>query len=77
MNEPCFRAPVERRVIRPGQIVTIRRDQDRLGKPKYPGRVGFVDRENSVASGWWYIKLTANSKSKETIELFHENDFDV
>ncbi len=74
-NSPADAGPVERRVIRPGINVEIAKIQSwRMGKPKCPGRRGTIQRENSIAPGYWYVALAESGRAKATVELFDERD---
>jgi hypothetical protein len=56
-----------------GAKVMVKRKQDRLGGPQYPGRIGVVVRENMFGrelGGYWYVQLEATRRAKQRIALF-------
>jgi hypothetical protein len=63
--------------IAPGKRVLINRRPELGGKARFQGRTGTVERENSVAAGWWYIKLDLTKRAKESTELFHASDLEI
>lgn len=74
-NSHSIACAVERRVIRPGINVEIAKIQTwRMGKPKCPGRRGTIERENSIAPGYWYVALAETGRAKCKVELFDERD---
>lgn len=61
--------------IKPGISVEITKNQPhRMGKAKNPSRRGIIERENSIAPGYWYVNLEATNRAKATTELFEERD---
>lgn len=63
-----------------GARVMVKREQDRLGGPQYPGRVGIVVRENSFgreSGGYWYVQLEATRRAKQRIALFCAKDLEL
>ncbi|MDD5366131.1 MAG: hypothetical protein PHR30_12385 [Gallionellaceae bacterium] len=63
-----------------GAKVMVKRKQDRLGGPQYPGRIGIVVRENIFGreSGWyWYVQLEATRRAKRRIALFCAKELEL
>lgn len=63
-----------------GARVMVKRKQDRLGGPQYPGRVGVVVHENTFGreSGrYWYVQLEATRQAKQRIALFCAKDLEL
>ena len=63
-----------------GARVMVKRKQDRLGGPQYPGRVGVVVRENPFgreSGGYWYVQLEATSRAMQRIALFCAKDLEL
>lgn len=58
--------------------VEVKRVQQRLGSPKYPGRQGTVVRENMLGrdkhGSLWYVLLDATKRSKAREETFWTHD---
>lgn len=71
--------PLNDCTVHVGASVTVRKDQRRLGGPKYPGRTGTVIEENGFGrpEGLWYVRLNATKRAKERIESFWTGDLDV
>lgn len=63
-----------------GMRVQVKREQDRLGGPLYPGREGVVVDINefgkSMNGGLWYVLLRKTKRAKERIELFAGGDLE-
>ena len=56
-----------------GMRVRVKQEQDRLGGPRYPGRIGTVLRENECGrrtGGLWYVNLEPTGRAKERVEAF-------
>ncbi|MDD5388965.1 MAG: hypothetical protein PHD37_06450 [Gallionellaceae bacterium] len=57
-----------------GMRVRVKREQNRICGPLYPGRDGVVVADNFCGSdmddGYWYVLLRATRRAKERIELF-------
>ena len=65
--------PVIDAIAAPDLRVRIKREQNRLGSPKYPGRVGTVGRRNMIGGengGLWYVDLDATRRAKAHTEMF-------
>ncbi len=63
-----------------GARVMVKREQDRLGGPQYPGRIGIVVRENPFGreiGGYWYVQLEATRRAKQRIALFCANELEL
>ncbi len=63
-----------------GAKVMVKRKQDRLGGPHYPGRVGVVVRENMFgreSGGYWYVQLEATRRAKQRIALFCTKELEL
>ena len=63
-----------------GAKVMVKRKQDRLGGPQYPGRIGIVVHENMFgreSGGLWYVQLEATRRAKQRIALFYANELDL
>lgn len=63
-----------------GARVMVKREQDRLGGPQYPGRVGIVVRENPFgrdSGGYWYVQLEATRRAKQRIALFCTKELEL
>jgi hypothetical protein len=56
-----------------GMRVRVKQEQDRLGGPRYPGRIGTILRENLCGrrtGGLWYVRLEPTHRAKERVEAF-------
>ena len=63
-----------------GMRVCVKQEQNRLGGPHYPGRVGTVLRENEcgrATGGLWYVRLAATQRGKERVETFWTSELEV
>jgi len=64
-----------------GMRVRVKREQNRIGGPLYPGREGVVVADNICGSdrgdGYWYVLLRATRRAKERIELFQGTHLDA
>lgn len=63
-----------------GAKVMVKRKQDRLGGPQFPGRIGIVVRENPFgreSGGYWYVQLEATRRAKQRISLFCAKDLEL
>ena len=63
-----------------GARVMVKRKQDRLGGPQYPGRIGIVVRENPFgrdSGGYWYVQLEATRRAKQRIALFGAKELEL
>jgi hypothetical protein len=63
-----------------GARVMVKREQDRLGGPQYPSRVGIVVRENMFGrelGGYWYVQLEATRRAKQRIALFCAKELEL
>jgi len=63
-----------------GARVMVKREQDRLGGPQYPGRVGIVVRETPFgrdSGGYWYVQLEATRRAKQRIALFCAKELEL
>ncbi len=63
-----------------GAKVMVKRQQDRLGGPQYPGRIGVVVRENRFGrelGGYWYVQLEATRRAKQRIALFCAKELEL
>ena len=67
--------------IKIGNRVRVKREQDRIGPPTCPGRVGEVVRENGFgrgdSGGLWYVKLSATTRAKEREDVFWGKDLEL
>ena len=60
--------------------VCVKQEQNRLGGPHYPGRVGTVLRENEcgrATDGRWYVRLEPTQRAKERVETFWTSELEV
>lgn len=57
-----------------GMRVRVKREQNRISGPHYPGREGVVVADNVCGAnkdgGLWYVLLRSTNRAKERIELF-------
>jgi hypothetical protein len=63
-----------------GAKVVVKREQNRLGGPHYPGRTGVVILENTcgrASGGSWYVHLDATRRGKERVELFGTRELEL
>lgn len=63
-----------------GAKVMVKRKQDRLCGPQYPGRIGVVVRENMFGrelGGYWYAQLEATRRAKQRIALFCAKELEL
>lgn len=63
-----------------GARVAVKREQNRIGGPHYPGRTGIVIRENTCgcsSGGYWYVRLDATRRAKERVELFGAGELEL
>lgn len=63
-----------------GHHVAVRPDQNRIGGPKYPGRIGIVLRQNHAGrnpDGLWHVRLEPTARAGERVELFCTKELDV
>jgi hypothetical protein len=63
-----------------GSRVRVKREQDRLGGPVYPGRIGVVVRENEFGrsmGGLWYVQLEATRRAKERVATLCSNELEL
>lgn len=63
-----------------GAKVMVKRKQDRLGGPQYPGRIGVVVRENMFgreSGGYGYVQLEATRRAKQRIALFCAKELEL
>lgn len=71
---------IEASTIAIGARVMVKREQDRLGGPQYPSRVGIVVRKNPFgreSGGYWYVQLEATRRAKQRIALFCAKDLEL
>lgn len=65
-----------------GKKVKVKADQpNRLGKAKYPGRLGVVTKKNgcggSDRGGLWYVRLESTAKGAQRLEHFWGDELEV
>lgn len=63
-----------------GARVVVKREQNLLSGPHYPGRTGVVIEENicgRASGGYWYVRLDATRRAKERVELFCTRELEL
>ncbi len=66
-----------------GQPVRVRKEQEILGKPKYPGRSGRLQRLHPYTIGvpfkeqLWYVELDPTSRAAARVETFWGHQLEI